>query len=417
MSSPRRYANIGHSHSSSELTFDTLQFDTTIAKPAHSEGLLFYDNSEFALAYYNDEADITLELGRENWVRVRNTTGSTITNGSAVYINGAQGANLPTIALAKADTVDTARAIGIATHDIENNSNGYVTTLGVVRNVDTSGFSAGDVLFLSPTTAGALQNTRPTTGWAFVVGYCTISNVTVGEIKVIPGITAQRADVTSASQNEVISGAWTFEGSGERLRLKADAAGASAQVNIGFDDSAGTRQGYIGFGSTINQDLYVYSDNGNVQLSAPSGVVRVNGGIPLRLYDSGNSRNSYFMDMDTTGDSTGKTAIVRSEGGALTMQSATIADDGTAVFIVDSYGIHWLFNTYNSTAFAHFGKTSTQAPVDFGSGVNVSMGAANPDVDTDVNIWPSAATEISVKNRLGSSRTFFLLSFTRDEET
>lgn len=169
-------------------------FDS-ITAPTYAEGRVYYDSTEKALTYFNDEADVALNIGQENYIRVRNTTGSTITNGQAVYISGATGANLPNVSLARADAQTTARCIGLATHDIENNSNGYITTLGTVRDLDTSAFSAGDPLYLSTTTAGALTATRPTTGFAVVVGFVTISNVSTGEIKVIPGVTVQEANL------------------------------------------------------------------------------------------------------------------------------------------------------------------------------------------------------------------------------
>lgn len=159
---------------------------TPVAAPAHQEGYVFYDTTKNALSYYNEEADITVNMGQETLVRVRNNTGVAITNGQAVYINGSQGANLPTVALAQANTLDPSRAIGIATHDIENNTNGYITSLGTVGDLNTSAFAAGDALYLSPTTPGALTNTKPTTGYIVLLGYCTISHVSAGEIKVIP---------------------------------------------------------------------------------------------------------------------------------------------------------------------------------------------------------------------------------------
>lgn len=230
-------------------TFSTYYNLTPSAAPAHSEGRIWYDSTSKALSYYNEEADVTVNLGQENIVRVRNTTGSTITNGQAVYINGSLGAALPTVALAQADALATSRTIGLATHDIENNTTGYVCTLGLVNNLDTSGFSAGDVLYLSTSTAGGLVNTRPTTGFAAVVGYCTVSNVSVGQIKVQPGITVQRADVTSASQSATITGSWDFTtapqiGGVALDEYVEDTAGGMATngtgVDLTYDDGAGT---------------------------------------------------------------------------------------------------------------------------------------------------------------------------------
>ena len=131
-----------------------------VAAPAHSEGLVFYDSTDKSLTYYNDEADVSMNIGREMWVRVRNNSGSPILNGKVVYINDAVG-QLPTIRLARADSAVTSRVIGIATHDIGNNEFGYVTTTGEVKGLATNAYDDGDLLFLSAVTAGELTLTAP----------------------------------------------------------------------------------------------------------------------------------------------------------------------------------------------------------------------------------------------------------------
>ena len=131
-----------------------------VAAPAHSEGLVFYDSTDKSLTYYNDEADVSMNIGRELWVRVRNDSGSPILNGKVVYINDAVG-QLPTIRLARADSAVTSRVIGIATHDIGNNEFGYVTTTGEVKGLATNAYDDGDLLFLSAVTAGELTLTAP----------------------------------------------------------------------------------------------------------------------------------------------------------------------------------------------------------------------------------------------------------------
>ena len=131
-----------------------------VAAPSHSEGLVFYDSTDKSLTYYNDEADVSMNIGRELWVRVRNDSGSQISNGKVVYINDAVG-QLPTIRLARADSAVTSRVIGIATHDIGNNEFGYVTTTGEVKGLATNAYDDGDLLFLSAVTAGEMTTTAP----------------------------------------------------------------------------------------------------------------------------------------------------------------------------------------------------------------------------------------------------------------
>jgi len=93
--------------------------------------------------------------------QVRNSTGATLTKGTAVYISGATG-QLPTVskALATSDAT-SAQTLGLITSDLENNSNGYVTIIGLVNDLDTSAYTDGVQLYLSPTTAGALTVTKP----------------------------------------------------------------------------------------------------------------------------------------------------------------------------------------------------------------------------------------------------------------
>jgi len=93
--------------------------------------------------------------------QVRNTTGATLTKGTVVYITGATG-QLPTVskALATGDTT-SAQTLGVMSADLANNSNGYVTIIGLVTGMDTSAYTDGAQLYLSPTTAGTYTTTKP----------------------------------------------------------------------------------------------------------------------------------------------------------------------------------------------------------------------------------------------------------------
>jgi hypothetical protein len=109
------------------------------------------------------DLSVTLSGSTNNLlVGVRNTTGATLTKGTAVYISGASGQrSLVTKALAATDAT-SAQTLGLITSDITNNSNGNVTAIGLISNIDTSAYTDGQQLYLSPTTAGALTATKPT---------------------------------------------------------------------------------------------------------------------------------------------------------------------------------------------------------------------------------------------------------------
>lgn len=149
--------------------------------PAHSEGKVFYDDVDKCLSYYNEQEDMSVQVGQEQILRVVNKTGSTILNGKVVYINGAQG-NRPTVQLADKDSPITADStIGITTHDLDNNEQGYITVFGSVRDLDTNAFSEGDILYLGDD--GNITNIAPVFPAHIIqVGHVTVAHSVKGAI-------------------------------------------------------------------------------------------------------------------------------------------------------------------------------------------------------------------------------------------
>jgi hypothetical protein len=172
--------------------------------------------------------------------------------------------------------------------------------------------------------------------------------------------------------------------------------------------------------NTDYTDLYDDGTNVNLVRNSAGGSLDIEGFDTLRLFDGINARihdssNAYFSDLKV--DATVKSPnslhylIDSSQGGEVHVQAVSIADDATATFEIKSYAMCFIISTYNRQAFAQIAFTTTQAPEDLGSGPLVSVGASNPDVDGNVNIWPSASGEFSIKNRLGSTRSFYVLTF------
>ena len=160
----------------SDVEFNTvttkyIDLSTTNGSPSHNEGRMFYDNVNKSLAVYNDESDITLQVGQESWVRVYNSTGASIPNGSVVSFYGST-AGTPLVILSDASDYNKIRWVaGFATHDIEDESYGYITTFGKVNGLDTSGYSIGSSVYVSATTPGGLTTTPPTyPNYAVLVG-------------------------------------------------------------------------------------------------------------------------------------------------------------------------------------------------------------------------------------------------------
>lgn len=99
-------------------------------------------------------------------VEVRNETGGAIVRGDAVYVSGYSiGQDLPLVQLANASSGATMPAFGIVeSASIANNANGSVYISGRLADIDTSTFSAGDVIYVSNvgTSGNTLTNIKPT---------------------------------------------------------------------------------------------------------------------------------------------------------------------------------------------------------------------------------------------------------------
>lgn len=166
-------------------TITNYQAFTGASNPSFTEGLMWYDSVHHALAYYNDVSTAIVHIGQDLQVKVINNTGSTIANGIPVYITGtSSGQTYPNVALAKADVAGTSAVIGLTNGSIANGAVGYVTATGGIDGVNTGAFTVGQVLYLSPYSAGQLMNTIPPTGITVQVGVVSYVDSAAGKIYV-----------------------------------------------------------------------------------------------------------------------------------------------------------------------------------------------------------------------------------------
>lgn len=119
-------------------------------------------------------------------IEVHNQTVSDIAKGKPVYVSGTHSSGKPTVELADNDGSGTYPAIGLVYSTITAGSDGYVIISGLLLNVATSTYSAGDALYLD-STPGDLTSTRPTASTEKVqkVGLVTRSHASNGSILII----------------------------------------------------------------------------------------------------------------------------------------------------------------------------------------------------------------------------------------
>jgi hypothetical protein len=142
-------------------TVDNIDFDTAVSL-ARSTGRLKWNSNDGCLEVGLEGSEVTQQLGQELLVKVYNNN-STINNGDVVYLVGTANGN-PAVEKFIADgSIDSSLVLGVATETIENATTGYVSEFGLVRGLNTLSYSVGDILYASPTVAGALQSAKPIT--------------------------------------------------------------------------------------------------------------------------------------------------------------------------------------------------------------------------------------------------------------
>lgn len=233
--------------------------------PAWKEGRVFYDTDSHTLSYYNEQSDMTLNVGQENVIRISNGETGNILNGKVVYISGSQG-NRPVGYLATATSGSSVweRTIGIATHDIA--TQGYVTTFGTVNGLNTTGFLEGDHLYLSDSTAGEFTTTIPTSPSHKVqVGTVLRSHATQGSILVTidPGNHLWNL-------HDVKQGPWTND---QILRYNQPSGYWEARdLNTGIFAQTSYVTGISGYQGGLISSLQLATGNLNTRLTTVEGV-------------------------------------------------------------------------------------------------------------------------------------------------
>ena len=177
---------------------DYIDFNTSATVTQPVAGRLSWNNSDGTLDLGMKGGTVVQQIGEETFYEVRNQTGTSIPNGTSLYANGVTaGSGRITAAPFVADgTIQEVRYLGLATEDISDGVNGFVTAFGYVRNLDTRGttpssvavgnenWTVGDILYAHPTVPGKLTNIPPKD--KVYVAIVIIRNATAGVLFVRP---------------------------------------------------------------------------------------------------------------------------------------------------------------------------------------------------------------------------------------
>ena len=193
----------------------SMQYDTSgyTSNANVVAGLTAWNNVDDCLDIYQADGSIC-QVGQENYIRVYNPTANTYDNGTFIEFIGVDLIDQTPTFRPFVNDANTRPlfGIGVLTTDVAANSHGRATTLGMVRNLDTTGASvgeswqAGDILWASPTYPGNYTKNKPTAPFvAQSVAAVTKANATSGSMLVRPTIWPRLQFLDSYSDNRQVA--------------------------------------------------------------------------------------------------------------------------------------------------------------------------------------------------------------------
>jgi hypothetical protein len=236
-----------------ELKAGQIEFDQT-PTGAVNAGVLRWNDSDGTLDLRLKGNNVTLQIGQEQVARVVNKTGGTLQESAyqAVRVRrtsegGSQGQRLAVVLAQANNDANSVDTLGIVTETISDNQEGFITTSGLVNNINTTGslqgetWLDGDVLYLDGTTAGKITNIKPTAPiHTIIIGYVVYAHSTNGKIfvKVDNGYELDELHnvlISSPSNGQVLK----YDSSTSLWKNQSDSAGTGTVTSVDFSVPTG----------------------------------------------------------------------------------------------------------------------------------------------------------------------------------
>ena len=150
---------------------DYIDFNNALSPlPTDIEGRIYWDEDNGTVSLGMHGGQVVQQVGLEQYYYVKNQSGATIDNGRVVRAAGTLGSSGRILGeyMIADGTIPAKFTLGIATENIVDGDDGYVTEFGLVRGIDASGslygesWSGGTILYVSPTIPGGLTSVEPT---------------------------------------------------------------------------------------------------------------------------------------------------------------------------------------------------------------------------------------------------------------
>src|SRR5210317_1518726 len=261
------------------------QLANVVVTSPQADHLLTYDGSNWV----ND-------FNLHNFIKVHNNTGDTLHRGNAVYIVDSFNNNVANVALAKSDSSSTMPAIGLIHEDVPPGEEGVAVAYGKVNGLDTTGYTEGQTVYVSNTSAGNIMNSKPyglvdqiqnvgiciraheNNGVVFVTGVGRSNDIPNAPISLSPNyvyVNETNNDMKKIAPENLLTKLQTLEqvvNTGNTVSNSIEITGnitVSQNVSIG-----GLTSSYVPFVGTGNylEDSAIRKDNGNIIISADTEI-------------------------------------------------------------------------------------------------------------------------------------------------
>jgi hypothetical protein len=408
----------------SNPTISNYEDFTSTSAPSYTAGRLWYDSTQKALTYFNDVTNNQVHIGQEVQLKVINNTGSTIANGVPVYVTStSSGASYPNVALAQANSASTSAVIGLTNGSIANGATGYVVTSGLLTPANTGSFAVGDVLYLSPYSAGQMMNTVPPTGYAVQIGTVAYANTPNGSIYIkqttplavsastIVGQVALANGGTNANLTAVNGGAVYSTGSA----LAITAAGTSGQVLTSNGAGAPTwTTPTTGTVTSVTGTSPISSSGGATPaISISQATTSTNGYLSSTDWNTFNGKQTAYTNLSTFGALANSVGWLYNNGtGTLSYSTPTAAQVG-AVPTTRSLTINgtaydlsadrtWSVGTVTSVAALTLGTSGTDLSSTVATGTTTPVITLNVPTASATNRGALSSADWTTFNNKGS---------------
>jgi urease beta subunit len=321
-----------------------IRFDTSVVSVPDEQGLVYWDQSRSTAALIMN--GVLQHIGQDVFYYVKNSTGSSIAKGTAVRFDGTDGASghVKIAPFLANGTYPSNYFVGVTAETIANGAFGQVMHFGELDGINTSGFTAGALLYASTTVAGGFQTTAPVAPNNIVLIAAAINSKNNGTILVRPTYGS------NINQDEGVK--ITTPTTGDLLQLQAgglweNKAVATVMSNYVTLDTGQTITGQKFFANNT-LTLNTTGNANNTILTNSSGASTYQSGRNFFGFNTDN--HIYFAKSSNTGVNTGILAWTNTA-----TRTYTLPDASGTIALVGGAGV----GTVTSVAALTLGTSGT----------------------------------------------------------